>query len=71
LSEEGDLDALKASIEHQVPKAKGAHFVDLLSALADAHCHEDVPACGRCPLRAICPTGQDAKPVAATSKKPR
>jgi endonuclease III len=69
---ESDPEALKASIEHQVPKAKGTHFVDLMSVLADLHCHEDEPACSGCPLRTMCPTGQEAKmPVAATSKKSR
>ena len=72
LEEEDDTEALRASIEQQVPKAKGLLFVDLVSALADAYCAEDDPACLRCPLRTVCPTGQEAKvPVAATSKKPR
>ena len=67
-----DMEALHTSIEHQVPKAKGAQFVDLVSALADAHCHEDEPACRGCPLRSVCPTGQEYKAsVATTSKKPR
>jgi endonuclease III len=67
-----DLETLRASIEHQVPKAKGTQFVDLMSALAELHCHEDEPACSGCPLRTLCPTGQEAKAaVAATSKKPR
>ncbi len=70
--ETNDLESLRLSIEHQVPKAKGLQFVDLLSTLTDAHCHEDQPACGRCPLRQACPTGQEAKQsVATTSKKPR
>lgn len=72
VEDQDDLDTLRASIEHQVPKAKGTQFVDLISALADAHCHEDEPACSRCPLRHVCPTGQEAKvAVATTSKKPR
>jgi endonuclease III len=55
-----------------VPKAKGTQFVDLMSVLADLHCHEEEPACSGCPLRRVCPTGLDAKAgVAATSKKPR
>jgi endonuclease III len=69
-----DMEALRASIEHQVPKAKGSQFVDLISALADAHCHEEMPLCRDCPLRTACPTGQEAKAMsaaAATSKKPR
>jgi endonuclease III len=72
LEEEHDMDALRASIEHQIPKAKGSLFVDLVSALADAYCSEDDPACSDCPLRTVCPTGLEAKAtVAAASKKPR
>ena len=77
IEEQGDLEALHAVIEHQVPKTKGSQFVDLISVLAEVHCHEDVPACSRCPLRSGCPTGQEAKATvatvaaAATSKKPR
>ncbi|HZZ80889.1 MAG TPA: hypothetical protein VFE62_20470 [Gemmataceae bacterium] len=67
-----DLEALRASIEHQVPKAKASQFVDLISVLAENHCHEDEPACGECSLRNVCPTGVDAKAtVAATTKKSR
>ncbi len=70
--DQNDLEALRASIEHQVPKAKGTQFVDLMSVLADLHCHEEEPACAGCPLRGVCPTGLEAKAaVAATSKKPR
>jgi endonuclease-3 len=70
--DQNDLEALRASIEHQVPKAKGTQFVDLMSVLADLHCHEEEPACSGCPLRRVCPTGLEAKDaVAATSKKPR
>ncbi len=72
VEDQNDLEALRASIEHQVPKAKASQFVDLISALADAHCYEDDPACPDCPLRNVCPTGQEVKSLAATaSKKPR
>lgn len=71
ISEDEGLEALRASIEHQVTKAKGAHFVDVVSALAETYCHEDAPACGRCPLRQACTTGQEYKPAAASHKKPR
>jgi endonuclease III len=71
--DQNDMEALRTSIEHQIPKAKGSHFVDLVSALSDAHCHEDEPHCPECPLRTVCPTGLEAKAAvgAATSKKPR
>jgi len=70
-----DLEALRASLEHQVPKAKSAAFVDTISAIACEHCVEDEPRCASCPLCAHCPTGQELKnlPVAASSprSKPR
>jgi len=72
VEDQNDLDALRASIEHQVPKAKGTQFVDLISVLADSHCYEDDPACPACPLRSVCPTGQEMRAAAtATAKKPR
>ena len=66
-----DMEALRASIEHQVPKAKGSQFVDLISDLADSHCSEGEPACPECPLRSLCPTGSEANNLATTMKKPR
>jgi endonuclease-3 len=74
LEEQGDnAEAMRASLEHQVPKAKGSQFVDLLSALADAYCHEEEPTCSECPMHNGCPTGSVARPVAmpSASKKPR
>jgi endonuclease III len=73
--ESGDMEAVRAGIEHQVPKARGAQFVDLISVLAEESCHEDEPACSSCPMVQHCPTGQDlrqARPMAAASRqKPR
>jgi endonuclease-3 len=72
IEDQTDMEVLRASVEHQVPKAKGSHFVDLISVLADLHCLEEEPKCQGCPLRSVCPTGQEAKSsVSATSKKPR
>ena len=74
IEDQNDLEAIHTSIEHQVPKAKGTLFVDLMSVLADTHCQEDEPRCRECSLRTGCPTGQDAKAAVgtgATSKKPR
>ncbi len=72
LIEEGvvDLETIRASLEHQVPKVKGTLFVDLISSLGQDHCHETRPACPSCPLKPHCPTGQTAKGHGA-SKKPR
>jgi endonuclease-3 len=70
VDDDTDLEALRASIEHQIPKTKGSHFVDLISALADAHCHDEDPACPACPMHSMCPTAHELK-AATTSKKPR
>jgi endonuclease III len=59
--EHPDLEALRASLEHQVPKSRGSLFNDLVSALADEFCSEDEPACAACPLCPSCPTGQERK----------
>jgi endonuclease III len=74
LLEDGpDLEAIRTSLEHQVPKAKGSEFVDLISALAESHCFEKSPKCNSCPLHKTCPTGLEMKmqPVAAGGKKSR
>ncbi len=74
--ETGDLEAVRASLEHLVPKVKAALFCELISALAEDLCTEDEPACSGCPLAADCPTGQEvAGPAIAGSRggrpKPR
>ena len=56
-----DLETLRASLEHQIPKAKGATFNDAISAIAYEVCLEDEPRCSACPLCPHCPTGQEAK----------
>ena len=66
---ENDMEAIRASLESQVPQKKGTQFVDLVSYLAQEYCWEDAPACPQCPLKSGCPTGMNAKPVKA--KKPR
>jgi endonuclease III len=74
LDEQTDnIEAMRASLEHQIPKAKGAQFVDLVSDLADTACFESDPACPDCPLHHCCPTGALPRPAAApaASKKPR
>jgi endonuclease-3 len=66
-TDEGDLEALRASIEHLVPKARGPLFSELVSALADELCWEEKPNCARCPLAANCPSCQETseEPLAA------
>jgi endonuclease-3 len=60
-SEHEDLEAVRASIEHHIPKAKGPLFNDLISSLADEVCFGEEPNCPACPLVGYCPTGQEVK----------
>jgi endonuclease III len=69
-----DLETLRSSLEHQVPKAKSSAFCDAVSAIANEYCSEEEPRCGACPLRASCPTGQEMRSSAsepAHRSKPR
>jgi endonuclease III len=70
-----DLGAVRASLEHLVPKARGPAFSDVISNLAHDYCWEDNPNCPACPLAAECPTGQencrDASSARASRPKPR
>jgi endonuclease III len=62
LLDEGDadnLEAARASLEHQIPKARGPLFNELMSLVARDYCHEKAPNCPACPLRGDCPTGQE------------
>ena len=69
--DENNAETMRASLEHQVPKAKGTQFVDLVSELAESSCWEDEPACPGCPLHSCCVTGAVHVPAPAPSKKPR
>jgi endonuclease-3 len=60
---DGELDdpeAARTTLEHIVPKAKGATFTDAISAVAEEHCWEHEPNCAACPLHTECPTAQEA-----------
>jgi endonuclease-3 len=70
-SESENLEALQASLEHQVPKAKGLAFTDTISVIAYEYCSDDEPRCSACPLCPNCPTGQDMKHLAAASSHHR
>jgi endonuclease-3 len=56
-NEQDDPEAIRAGLEHFIPKAKGPLFCDLISALADDLCFEEEPNCPECPLASECPTG--------------
>lgn len=68
--ESSDLEAIRASVEHQVPKSKGVAFSDAISALAEELCTEDEPRCSACALCSQCPTGQDNR-MATTAQSTR
>lgn len=62
-----DMEAIRGCVEHQVPKARGQMFVDLISAFAESVCQNDEPNCRSCPLMTSCPTGQERKAPALAS----
>ena len=71
-----DLEAVRASVEHYIPKAKGYEFTEELIQHATTLCIEGTPLCAQCPLKSDCPTGQEllAKPKAKsppTDTKPK
>jgi endonuclease-3 len=59
------LEAVRASIEHVIPKTRGPEFTDLMSVHAKELCTEKDPNCVACPLKAECPVG-----IENTAKKP-
>lgn len=54
-----DLEAVRGSVEHYIPKAKGYEFTEELIQHAAAICTENNPQCAACPLKSDCPTGQE------------
>jgi endonuclease III len=69
-----NLETLRASLEHHIPKARAPMFCDVISAIAEEYCWEDDPHCVACPLANCCATGQDHKATMAASserRKPR
>lgn len=69
-----DGETLRASLEHQIPKARGAGFCEIISIIAHEHCEEIEPNCPTCPMAKVCPTAQEAAaavPVAAGRGKSR
>jgi endonuclease-3 len=72
--DEADMEALRGSIEHQVPKAKAGQFSDLLSLIAEDHCSEADPNCPGCPMSQSCPSAQEFRTTVAAGParhKPR
>jgi endonuclease-3 len=58
-TDQGDLEALRASIEHLIPKVRGPLFSELVSALADECCWENKPNCPECPMAGSCPSSRE------------
>jgi endonuclease-3 len=66
-----DLEMIRASLEHLIPKPRGQLFNDLVSYLASEVCWES-PNCPSCPMRQECPTGRAyQKPERPARTKPR
>ncbi len=71
-----DREAMRTSLEHLVPKAKGPLFGELVSYLGHEYCWDNEPNCSRCALASECPTGQEAAAAElaaarSTRSKPR
>jgi endonuclease III len=54
-----DRETLRTSLEHLIPKAKGAAFTEVASHIAHECCWEEEPSCSVCPLAGDCPTAQE------------
>jgi endonuclease III len=69
-----DLEAARATLEHLVPKAKGAQFTEVVACLADKYCWEEEPHCSACPMAGDCAYAQEAgvEPLAsAGGRRPK
>jgi endonuclease III len=69
-----DPEACRTSLEHTVPKAKGAPFSDAISTLAERFCWEGEPNCAECPLAGDCPSTREVAALAGSRSaraKPR
>ena len=54
-----NLEMIRGSLEHLVPKAKGPAFLEMISLVARDVCWEDGPNCSACSLKNDCPVGQE------------
>jgi endonuclease-3 len=66
-----EVETIRGSLEHVVPKAKGAHFTDAMSILAEQVCWEESPRCGRCPLKEHCPSAEMTPETSGTRSRNR
>jgi endonuclease-3 len=68
-----DLEAQRASLEHQIPKSRGPQFNDYISSLAEEVCQDD-PNCPSCPFAHHCAFAHELKAAAVSAgvrAKPR
>jgi endonuclease III len=69
-----ELEPMRASMEHQIPKSKGRIFTEALSEFAASTCKDQNPLCPTCPLSSLCMTaelmgvGTETVKVSARSK---
>jgi endonuclease III len=74
-AESEELESIRGTLEHYVPKAGGPDFTDRMAAFAATVCTEDRPHCETCPMRPDCPYGQEvlakAKAKETKAKKPK
>jgi endonuclease-3 len=66
-----NLEAIRGSIEHVIPKTRGPEFTDLMSIHAKELCTEKDPNCPACPLRTDCPVGIENTSKKTTDNKPK
>jgi endonuclease-3 len=71
IDDERNVESARASLEHQVPKAKGPQFVEYLSLLAKDFCWEVEPNCSACPMKGECLTGVTDPKCQGRRPKPR
>lgn len=66
-----DAESARSTLEHLIPKAKGALFTDAISTVAVEYCWEERPHCGACPLAGDCPTAHELGVEAPPQRKPK
>jgi endonuclease-3 len=66
-----ELETVRSSLEHLVPKARGAQFTDAISHVAVEYCAEDEPQCPCCPLAGECVMAQESGVEVAAARPHR
>ena len=66
-----DLEGIRGSLEHLLPKAKGPAFTDAISKIAEEICHEVSPRCSSCPLASECSYAQENGLAGPEGRRPK